>query len=224
MLCQTVTRLCSTIRWLVASIALCSAPIVAPVMAQCPLSGCCDVIATNYNPLAGQTVTVILRGGVTTPNPFICPWYGIGAMRGSIISGASATGLPASVISSRANIGYFGANVGSIGAVVTGNLGINGIDVTRACNFGGPGSIFGGCPLNNSAQDIYRFNFTVPAAALPGTVYTFTFSGAVYGISTWNVAGFGVYCPALGGPIGVGGCTATITVGGTPTNDSCGNC
>jgi|GEM_PF-1428568 len=144
-------------------------------------------------------------------------------MSGNIIGSATTNGIPASAITLQQNIGFFGANVGPVGTIATNTLRILGQDCNRALNFGGPGSIFGGCPLNNSAQDMYRFNFTVPAAALPGTIYTFNYIGNVQGINSWSFAGFGLWAPVLSAPIAVN-CTATITVAGTPTNNSCGNC
>jgi hypothetical protein len=190
----------------------------------CTFQACCDLLVSNPNPLAGQTTTLLLRGGVT-PTNYPCPWYGIGAMGGNFTAGAAAVNLPVSVISAQANIGYFGANTGSLGVVqLTPPLQIVGQMCARTCNAGGPGSIFGGCPLNNSAQDIYRFDFTVPAGALPGTTYTFTYSGSAYGIISWSYWAFNIYCPVFGPALPVGPCTATITVGGTPSNDSCGNC
>ena len=110
-----------------------------------------------------------------------------------------------------------------MGSVSANPLAIASMDCLRACNPNGPGSIFGGCPLNNSAQDIYRFDFTVPANALPGTTYSFTYTGNAHGITLWCNNGFNIYCPMLSPALPVGPCTVTITVGGTPTNDSCGN-
>jgi hypothetical protein len=220
-------RIPETVRALLLSLVVLAVALLAapPAAAQpCPYTGCCDLISSTNNPLPGQTVTFILRAGVTTANPFSCPWYGIGATRGTINAGAAAAGLPASTIAAQVSLCACGGVVGGVGSVLTSNLRIQNLDVTRACTFGYAWYICGGCPLNNSAQDVYRYTFAVPAGALPGTVYTFAFTGSVYGINSWAPAGFGVFCPVLSGAIPVGPCGTTLVVGGVPSNDPCSGC
>ena len=195
----------------------------AAIAQPCNFTGCCGVLASNATPLPGQTTTIIVRGGVNPTGP--CWWYGIGRMSGTITGSASTNGIPAAAITAKQNIGFFGAISGasSVGTTLTNPLRIQNWNCQRNLNLGGPGSIFGGCPINNSAQDMYRFNFTVPAGALPGTQYTFNHAGNVHGILTWSYIGAGCWVPNIGSAIPTN-CGVTITVGGTVGNNSCGNC
>jgi hypothetical protein len=190
----------------------------------CTFTGCTSLFSASGSTVTpGQVVTFVLRGGVN-PVATPCPWYGIGAVRGTISTAGGASSLPVTVIGNKANIGYGNSTIGSVGTTAAGALAINGIDCSRAPRLGGPGPIYGGCPLNNSAQDVYRFDFTVPAGAIPGTVYTFCFSGSVYGINTWSTVA-GVSTPVLSAPIAVSPTCATVLVTGpAPNNNACTNC
>jgi hypothetical protein len=196
--------------------------VTSHALAQC--TGCCDMSATNYTPLPGQTTTITLTAGVTG-----CSSHGTGRVSGSIVGSATTNGIPAGAISAVSLLGFSNQYTGTTGSISAAPLRINSLDCKRADRFGGGssgGGSFGPCPTNSSG-DMLRFNFTVPATATPGTIYTFTFNGSVQPISSWSRVGFWHlrwWRANLAAALALSGCDVTITVGGTPSNNSCGNC
>lgn len=191
-------------------IAMIAGPLASSAVAQCNFGGCCEMYASNSTVVPGQTITVLLRGGA---NPIAgCSQYLTGAMRGTITGSGLAAALPISAISNQASLGFWGANVGSVGTVMAAPLRIVGQDCTRACNPGGPGSLFGGCPPQSSADNIYVFDVTIPLGAVPGQ-YTFTYTGQAFWIDNWVNTGGNLYCPVLSPGVNISGCSVTITVG-----------